>query len=379
MKLPATIKVIINVEQVEKMLEKIRTTGKKVDRATEGRTVERPVQVPKSAPGKRMMMSLKKLIKTYDALNASRVAGTDTAQTKQAEAAGLIENLEKEAESIFLEMFPTNSHGVPQRTPAAVRIILRDIHFLLVPNLTKTLKLAVEAYQDEDLSETGVIKQVTDILGLLQDVGVAALRQPPSGTQLENTSQPIGEISLQIQKLLAAIQTELKRRASVKKTEVWKAGAAERQRRRAAEHEREYREQRRRMNEIYRMQQEVMNAKLNHPLYGQYLRAELEREEARSVEMQVTSSSTQRSTPQDFHDHNDDPDILNDPFADQHEPVARMTPLLISTNGRRPFGTNNAGNNRASKPLSREEKKILINTMRFEDSVHPSHSTLFDP
>jgi hypothetical protein len=113
------------------------------------------------------------------------------------------------------------------------------------------------------------------------------------------------------------------------------------------------------------MQQEVIDAKLKHPLYGAYLQAELEREVAkaqRRIKMQGARSSlsrpyrnSQRSNVQEV-DEDDDDDIEDDPSDGRYERI-------------KVFPNNNASKYRGPNPLSREEKVEFIEVMQFDEST----------
>ena len=117
------------------------------------------------------------------------------------------------------------------------------------------------------------------------------------------------------------------------------------------------------------MQREVINAKLRHPKYGPYLQAEFDRDAAkaqeRRMQMQVsrTAQSRQRNhsermSVEELDDDDDGERIGDDPFDDRYERI-------------RVFPNNNASKYQGPKPLLRDEKLILINTMQRENSMCP--------
>lgn len=382
--LPTTLKDVISVEQLEELLETVQRVGQTQDKATKEWKVVKTEAHPYSAPGKRMMRRLKVLIKSYSALPVLKAAGGHAVKVNQDNAAKVVGELLEEAETVFNERLPSKAQGVSRQQNASIYTMLNDVYFFLVPNLVGALKLAVEAYQDEGLSETDSMKQVMDLLVLLRKLGDRALQQP-KGVQLKEkgyrTSKPTSSVIPTIRHLSRNLQIELRRREQIRKTEARNADASDRERKWAAEAERESEEKRRRGNEIKREQQRLFNARRNDPHIGRYL----QKTEAKRAEAQTARSS--RSRPyrssqifrhQDFDDDDDEMNIQDDPFADQDEPRSRMTPLLIRTNGN-PLGTNNASNYRSPSPLSREEKTIFINTMIFGDSMSPCLNLQLEP
>jgi hypothetical protein len=144
---------------------------------------------------------------------------------------------------------------------------------------------------------------------------------------------------------------------------------ADRERKRAAEEEREYEEKRRQRREIYRMQQEVIDAKLRHPLYGPYLQAEIDREAAKvqekRMQMKAAKASQSRhfrnsksSSVQEAHDYDDGEGMEEEPFDDRYERI-------------KVFPNNNASKYRGPKPLSREERLTFIDIMHYAKSMCP--------
>ena len=117
-------------------------------------------------------------------------------------------------------------------------------------------------------------------------------------------------------------EREAARRAEA--SEAWEAGRLERERKREAEAQRELEGKRRQRNEIYIKQQEIMDAKLNDPIHGRHLRAEMEWAEARKAKLLGLSSSQSRlyrswqmSAVQQLEDDEDDP------FAEHQAQAAR--------------------------------------------------------
>ena len=358
--LPKTLKDVMPVKDLEEMLEMVRQVGQRQDRKTKQWKKQVTKDKPHSIPGERILRRLKGLIKAYSALQNSKTAGNENAaDVVQAKVVKIIESIMEETEIVFTERLGNPTHGVPYPDKESIHNMVTDIYFFLVPGLVEGLKLGVEVHQGEDFSKSEALKEIVDLLDLLQRLGEGALQQPKANTNNQyRTSLPTKSILPIIRPLLKALRIELRRREHNKKIAAWNRGAVERERKRAAKEEREYEERRRQRNQIYRMQQEVINAKLKQPLYGHYLQTKIEREEVKKAEMQAARSSqsrpysnSQRSSAQGL----DDEDMQDDPFDDQFERISV-------------FGSNNTGKDRAPKPLSREEKQVFIRIMQFEQS-----------
>jgi hypothetical protein len=313
---PTTIKDVISTAKLEEMLKTVQRVGQKQDKDPDKWEAVEVRNKAYSGPGKISMRKLGELIKTYRALPVLIAAGGEAVQVSQAKAAGLVEELQKEFEVVFSERLPFQAQAASQQT-ASIQIMLKDVYFLLVPNLVMALKLAVEAYQDEDLSDTEAMRQVVDLLVLLQKLGDRAIQQPKDFQPKNNeyqTYQPTRSIIQTVRILSKNLKMELRRRERIRKNDTWNAGALERERKRASEARREMEEKQLQRNEIYRRQQEVMNAKLNDPIHGPLFRAEIERAERRKAELQQLRSSqsrpyrsSQSSAAQRLEDDEDDP------------------------------------------------------------------------
>jgi hypothetical protein len=326
--LPSTLKDIISIEPLEEMLETVQRVGQKQDRSTKEWDVVRTRDNPCSVPGKRMMRKLRALIETYAALPALKAAESEFANVNQALAAETIENLLEEAEVIFRERLGSKAHGIPQPDIVPTRKMLTDIYFLLIPNLVKVLKLAVEAYYDEDLSNEDPMIQVVQVLSLLRKLGERALQQPPD-IQLKGKgyriSRPTSSVIQHIRLLSKNLRIELNRREQNKSVEAWNAGAPERERQREAEEQRKKIQRRREENRIIRKQQEVLDMRSNDPLYQYYVRFEIERTKAKGVGMQAARpfrpSQFRASQSPLVHGSDVDVEMQDDPFADAYKSI----------------------------------------------------------
>ena len=112
------------------------------------------------------------------------------------------------------------------------------------------------------------------------------------------------------------------------------------------------------------MQQEVIAAKLRHPLYGSYLQAELAREAAKaqkSIEMLAagpSSSIPYRNSQRPYARQSDEDGNDDVEAGSSDDPYERI----------KVFPNNNASKYRGPKPLSREEKVEFIEIMQFGES-----------
>ncbi|KAG0645774.1 hypothetical protein D0Z07_7988 [Hyphodiscus hymeniophilus] len=378
--LPTKLSDVFPIEQFEDMLKTVQQVGQKQDKATQEWKVVHTESIAFSVPGKRMMKRLERLIKIYTALPTLRAAGGADAEKNQDKAVELVGSILEHAEVIFNERLGSKAHGVPQQELTLTRTMLRDVYFLLVPNIVKVLKLAVEAYQDEEIADTKTTKQVIDILSLLARLGQRAASQPKDVQLKENgryrTSAPTRSIIKDIRKLLKTYGMELRRIKLAKNAEAWDAEAPERERKRAAQEGRELMERNRERKEIHKQQREAFEAQLNAPgIYGFFLRKELgigpgqEGQRLGGRPSQLYRSS-QRSSAQNLEDDDVDMSVEGDNPDVRDEPGSRMTPLLINASGSNVLGSKRSNKHHGPKKLSNREREVLIHTLRVEDKAY---------
>jgi hypothetical protein len=243
-----------------------------------------------TVPGKRIHRRLELLIRLYAEMLKSKEANGAAFQKSRIQIAEVVDSLENET-GIASAKRLHNLGSLTHAEELGVQNFLLDLYFLIFPHYFQLFKSAAEAL-NADSSWKEASSSDLESLGRIFDTIVTLVMgsflvpkscRPPKKTSY-SLSKPIRNVLPKIKAFQKEIEVELRRRIREKEREKARKLQKEAEEARLEEDLGEEEDKRARMRETAKLQNECIEAHLNHPIYGDHLRvqfANLEKAEAR--------------------------------------------------------------------------------------------------
>jgi hypothetical protein len=371
---PIDIK-IIDPDLLESMLEKAKLVGYKLTRETkELKLVKKPPHLH-SKPAK-------KIEKLLDALNLSYVKLRDSKAAKDLSAirsahvaiTDSIHSLKDETGSILTDRLGNPALGIDYFKAVPTRSLLMDLYFNILPKILECLVLGAEAYNDNGTLQRSFLEEFASLTEIYYALAKTAIDQPkdsqpradqipPTGGSLEfRIQQPTKGIIPQMRELRANIKAELRARARAKKTSEPPEITAERERVRRQQEDAEELQRRRNIKDIRRRQREDLARQRARPVWGQLMKDEDARAEAKEVGIwareQIEKARARKARLNQNQEVEEDVDA--DPFAD--DPFEEQRVSI--------FGKNNNQQNHP-RAWTNTEKAAFVDFLRvYNGTLH---------
>jgi hypothetical protein len=372
---PVDIK-IIDPDLLESMLEKAKQVGYKFTRVSqELELVKKPPNLH-SKPAKKVERLLDELNSLYIKLRDSKAAKTLGAiRSAHAAITDSIHSLKEETSSILTTRLGNPALGIDYFEAVPTRYLLMDLYFSILPKILESIVLGAEAYNDNGTLQRYFLEEFASLTEIYYALAETAINQPkdsqpradqipPTGGSLEfRIQQPTKGIIPRMRELRANIKAELSARARAKKTSETPEATAERERARREQEDVEELRRRRKIKEIHRRQREDLARQRARPVWGQLMKDEDARAEAKEVGIwareQIEKARARKARVSQNQEVEGDVDA--DPFAD--DPFEEQRVSI--------FGKNNNQQNHP-RAWTNREKAAFVDFLRVYNGTFPS-------
>jgi len=364
---------VIRPKLLASMLEKAKQVGYKLTRKSqELKLVKKPPKLY-STPAKQANRLLEVLNSSYIKLRDLKAAKNLVAiRAAYVAITDSIHALQAIKRNILSGRLGNPARGIDYDKEVPTRSLLTDLYFSILPKILESMVLGAEAYNDDGTIQRSSLEEFVSLIDIYCALAVAAIDQPkshqpraddipPEEIDLEFRMQhPTKGIIPRMRELRENIKAELNTQA--KKNPKLREAAAESERIREEQETTEELERRRKTKEIRRRQREDLARQRAAPVWGQLMKDEDARAEAKEVgswaREQVEKARARKALLTQIRDVEDDVEadpFVDDPFEEQRVSI---------------FGTNNNQQTR-SRAWTNSEKTTFVDRLRAYNGKFP--------